>query len=111
MRHTDLATELLKTARTAGADAADLLVAEGTEFSVTVRRGEVETLKEAGSKGLGIRLAAGEEIGDDASEAIHLHPKDLPGTIAEFRWCENDERPDGAWMGESSHGLRRVWYG
>ena len=60
MRHTDLATELLKTARTAGADAADLLVAEGTEFSVTVRRGEVETLKEAGSKGLGIRVFVGQ---------------------------------------------------
>jgi PmbA protein len=60
MRHTDLATDLLKTTRAAGADAADLLVAEGTEFSVTVRRGEVETLKEAGSKGLGIRVFVGQ---------------------------------------------------
>ncbi|MGD8898086.1 MAG: TldD/PmbA family protein [Acidobacteriota bacterium] len=60
MRHADLATELLKTTQAAGADAADLLVAEGTEFSVTVRRGEVETLKEAGSKGLGIRVFVGQ---------------------------------------------------
>ena len=56
----ELATDLLKKARAAGADAADLLVAEGTEFSVTVRRGEVETLKEAGSKGLGIRVFVGQ---------------------------------------------------
>ena len=60
MEYTDLAAELLKAARTAGADAADLLVAEGTEFSVTVRRGEVETLKEAGSKALGIRVFVGQ---------------------------------------------------
>jgi PmbA protein len=55
----DLAADILKRARGAGADAADLLVAEGTEFSVTVRQGEVETLKEAGSKGLGIRVFVG----------------------------------------------------
>ena len=59
MDYRELATDLLKTARTAGAQDADLLVAEGTEFSVTVRRGEVETLKEAGSKGLGIRVFVG----------------------------------------------------
>ena len=59
MGYRDLATDLLKMARAAGADAADLLVAEGTEFSVTVRQGEVETLKEAGSKGLGIRVFVG----------------------------------------------------
>jgi PmbA protein len=60
MDYRDLATDLLKMARGAGADAADLLVVEGTEFSVTVRRGEVETLKEAGSKGLGIRVFVGQ---------------------------------------------------
>jgi PmbA protein len=59
MDYRDLAADLLKMARSAGADAADLLVAEGTEFSVTVRQGEVETLKEAGSKGLGIRVFVG----------------------------------------------------
>lgn len=48
-------------------------------------------------EGLGIRLAAGDDIGDTTSEAIHLHPKDLPGVIAEFRWCENEDDPDGDW--------------
>ncbi|HEX9186415.1 MAG TPA: DNA gyrase modulator, partial [Vicinamibacteria bacterium] len=59
MDHRDLATELLTLARAKGADAADVLVAEGTEFSVTVRKGEVETLTEAGSKALGVRVFVG----------------------------------------------------
>jgi PmbA protein len=59
MDHRELAEELLKKARAAGADAADLLIVEGTDFSVTVRKGEVETLKEAGSKALGIRVFVG----------------------------------------------------
>jgi len=59
MDHRDLATDLLSAARAAGADAADVIVAEGTEFSVTVRNREVETLKEAGSKALGLRVFVG----------------------------------------------------
>jgi PmbA protein len=55
----ELATELVKAARASGADAADVLVSEGTEFSVTVRKGEVETLTEAGSKALGLRVFVG----------------------------------------------------
>jgi PmbA protein len=59
MDHRELATELLKAARAAGADSADAIVADGTEFSVTVRKGEVETLTEAGSKALGVRVFVG----------------------------------------------------
>jgi PmbA protein len=59
MDHRDLATELLKIARASGADAADVLVTEGSEFSVTVRLGEVETLTDAGSKALGLRVFVG----------------------------------------------------
>ncbi len=57
--HHDLAAHLLSRARALGADAADVLVGEGTDFSVTVRKGEVETLKDAGSKALGIRVFVG----------------------------------------------------
>ena len=60
MDYRDLASELLTAARSAGADAADMLVSEGTEFSVTVRKGEVETLTEAGSKALGLRVFVGQ---------------------------------------------------
>ena len=59
MDYRDLADHLLRRARALGADAADVLVAEGTDFSVTVRKGEVETLKDAGSKALGLRVFVG----------------------------------------------------
>ncbi|MFN8133672.1 MAG: DNA gyrase modulator, partial [Solirubrobacteraceae bacterium] len=59
MDHRELAVELLRRARAAGAGDADAIVAEGTEFSVTVRKGEVETLTEAGSKALGLRVFVG----------------------------------------------------
>jgi len=56
MDHPQLAEDVLKQARGAGADAADVLIASGADFSVTVRKGEVETLKQAGSKALGLRV-------------------------------------------------------
>ena len=59
MDHRELAVELLRRARAAGASDADAIVAEGTEFSVTVRKGELETLTEAGSKALGLRVFVG----------------------------------------------------
>jgi PmbA protein len=55
----ELAADLLKAAKAKGADAADVLVSEGSEFSVTVRKGEVETLTEAASKALGVRVFVG----------------------------------------------------
>jgi PmbA protein len=55
----NLAHDLLQKARAQGADAADVLIASGTEFSVTLRKGEIETLKEAGSKALGLRVFVG----------------------------------------------------
>ncbi len=59
MDYRELAADLLSQTRRAGADDADLLVAEGTEFSVSVRKGEIETLKESGSKALGLRVFVG----------------------------------------------------
>ena len=59
MDYRDLAQELVAKARQRGADAADVLVAEGNEFSVTIRKGEIETLKESGSKALGVRVFVG----------------------------------------------------
>jgi PmbA protein len=57
--HRNLAEDLLRAARAEGATDADLVIAAGTDFSVTVRKGEVEKLTDAGSKGLGLRVFAG----------------------------------------------------
>jgi PmbA protein len=43
----------------AGASDAEAVVREGDEFSVNVRMGQVETLKESGSRGLGLRVFLG----------------------------------------------------
>jgi PmbA protein len=59
MDYRDLAEDVLRRAKAHGADAAALVLGEGTEFSVSLRKGEVETLKEAGSKALGIRVLVG----------------------------------------------------
>jgi PmbA protein len=56
-----LATEMVERALRAGASDAEVTVREGDEFSTTVRMGEVETLKESGSRAIGLRvLVAGE---------------------------------------------------
>src|ERR1700739_2102700 len=51
----DVGAQALK----AGASDAEAVVREGDEFSVNVRMGEVETLKESGSRGLGLRVLVG----------------------------------------------------
>lgn len=59
MDYRDLASDLLKKARAHGASDADVLIVSGTDFSVSVRKGEVEKLTDAGSKALGVRVFAG----------------------------------------------------
>src|SRR5207253_10762494 len=56
----ELAAELVKQATARGATAVEAVVAEGSEFSTLVRLGQVETLKEAGSKSAGIRVFFGQ---------------------------------------------------
>ena len=50
-----LATEIVEMARKAGASESDVMIQTSTEFSVQVRKGEIETLTQSGSKGLGLR--------------------------------------------------------
>src|ERR1700757_1933266 len=51
-----LAADIVKKACKAGATDAEVIIREGDEFSTTVRMGEVETLKESGSRGMGLRV-------------------------------------------------------
>ncbi len=54
-----LAAEVVARATKAGATDAEAVVSEGDEFSVSVRMGEVETLQESGSRGVGLRVFLG----------------------------------------------------
>jgi PmbA protein len=54
-----LTADVVALALKAGASDAEAVAREGDEFSVNVRMGEVETLKESGSRGLGLRVFLG----------------------------------------------------
>jgi len=55
----ELATDVVRRAMAGGATAAEAVVREGDEFSTVVRLGQVETLKESGSKAIGVRVFFG----------------------------------------------------
>lgn len=54
-----LAQDVVRGAMNAGATAAECVIREGDEFSTLVRLGHVETLKESGSKAVGVRVFQG----------------------------------------------------
>jgi len=56
----EIAADVVQRAMQRGATAAECVIRDGTEFSTVVRLGEVETLKESGSKALGIRVFVGQ---------------------------------------------------
>src|SRR6266404_7305006 len=55
-----LATDVVSRAMKGGATAAECVVREGDEFSTVVRLGQVETLKESGSRAIGARVFFGQ---------------------------------------------------
>ena len=57
MQH--LATDVVERALRAGATEAEVVIREGDEFSTLVRLGQVETLKESGARGIGLRVFLG----------------------------------------------------
>jgi PmbA protein len=54
-----LAQDIVRRAISGGATAAECVIREGDEFSTLVRLGQVETLKESGSKSIGVRVFNG----------------------------------------------------
>src|SRR6201982_2647821 len=55
----ELAQDLVRRAMAGGATAAEAVVREGDEFSTVVRLGQVKTLKESGSRAIGVRVFFG----------------------------------------------------
>ena len=56
-----IASDAIQQALAGGASDAECTISEGEEFSVSVRMQEVENLKEAGSRGAGIRVLTGDK--------------------------------------------------
>ena len=66
----ELAADVVRRAMQGGATAAEVIAADGSEFSTVVRLGEVETLKESGSKAISVRVFFGQR-------AASTHSSDL----------------------------------
>jgi PmbA protein len=71
----EVARDVVRQAVTAGASDAECTIAEGDEFSANVRMGELETLKDAGSRGAGLRVLIGKRMG--ASYTSDLTPEGI----------------------------------
>ena len=65
-----LAADVVAQAMKAGASDAEAVIREGDEFSVNVRLGQVETLKESGSRGLGLRVFRGKRSGSASTSDL-----------------------------------------
>lgn len=63
MNYEQFAAEVVAMAVSAGADEADAIVQTSTEFNAVVRCGEVETLNQSGSKGVGVRVFVDGRLG------------------------------------------------
>ena len=71
----ELARDVTARALEAGATDAECTVAEGDEFSASIRLREVESLKEAGSRGAGLRILIGKRTG--SSYTSDLSPEGI----------------------------------
>src|SRR5271155_5176897 len=87
-----LTADVVTLAIKSGASDAEAVVREGDEFSVTVRMGEVETLKESGSRGLGLRVFLGKRSASTSTS--DLSPEGIrqlvDGAIALAKVTEED---------------------
>jgi PmbA protein len=72
-----LAADAVKLAKTGGATDAECTISEGSEFEATIRMREVESLKEAGSRGAGIRVLVGNRTGSAKTSDLSREGMDL----------------------------------
>jgi PmbA protein len=87
-----LAADVVALAVKAGATDAEAVAREGDEFSVNVRMGEVETLKESGSRGLGLRVFLGRRSGSASTSDLTVEGirQLVEGALALARVTEED---------------------
>lgn len=71
--------EIVKKAITFGAEEAEVVIENARDFSVNVRKGEIETLQKSASKGLGLRLYIKKALG--FSYTSDMSPEALDETV------------------------------
>jgi PmbA protein len=87
-----LASDVLARALRAGATDAEAVVYEGDEFSTLVRLGQVETLKESGSRAIGLRVFLGQRTANTSSSDFSAESLDrlVDGAITLARITSED---------------------
>jgi PmbA protein len=87
-----LAADVVAQAMKAGASDAEAVAREGDEFSVNVRLGEVETLKESGSRALGLRVFLGKRSASTSTSDLTADgiKQLVDGAVALARVTEED---------------------
>ena len=87
-----LVTDVVSEAMKAGASDVEAVAREGDEFTVNVRMGEIETIKESGSRALGLRVFVGKRSASTSTS--DLTPagvrKLVEGALALARITEED---------------------
>jgi PmbA protein len=107
----DLARDVVRRALEAGAGDAECTLAEGDEFSANVRMRELENLKEAGSRGAGLRILMGQKTGssytsDLSPEGIELLVKSAIELAEITTEDPNAGLPDAGDLGQISGDLQ-----
>src|SRR5947209_2388493 len=101
----EIATDIVDRAMRAGATAAEVIVREGDEFSSVVRLGQVETLKESGSRALGLHVYMGQRVASTYTSDFSLEGIEhlVSGAIQLARITSEDPfagLPDAAQLGK-----------
>jgi PmbA protein len=100
-----IASEVLAKALKAGATDAEAVAYEGDEFSALVRLGQVETLKESGSRAIGLRVFNGLRTASTSSSDLSREGLDklVEGAVALSKITSEDPYaglPDAAEFGQ-----------
>ncbi|HMD17575.1 MAG TPA: TldD/PmbA family protein [Terriglobales bacterium] len=106
----ELATDVVSRAMKGGATAAECVVREGDEFSTVVRLGQVETLKESGSRAIGVRVFFGQRAASTYSSDFSAAgiERMLKSALELAKICSEDPYagiPDAAKLGSLSGDL------
>jgi PmbA protein len=107
----DLAADTVKQALKGGAGDAECTIAEGDEFSANIRMRDVESLKEAGSRGAGLRILIGKRAGsaytsDMSAEGIQQMVRSAIELAAITTEDPHQGMPDADEMGAISGDLK-----
>ena len=105
-----LAADIVAKATRAGATDAEVVIREGDEFSTLVRLGQVDTLKESGSRGVGLRVFLGQRAASTSSSDLSPEGIDhlVSGAIALAKVTSEDPfagLPETAAFGQLTNDL------